>query len=72
MHRQIDAPFRQRVLDLLGEHALGSDLRERDVENLVARGLDNLQLDFVPLFDQQGGNVFGLPQGKHGATGANS
>ena len=46
MHREIDAAFSERVFDLLGEHALGADLRESNVENLVARGLDDLQLDF--------------------------
>ena len=62
MHREIDAAFGQRVFDLLGEHALGADLGESDIGDLVAGGLDDLQLDLVAALAQQRGDVIGLPE----------
>ena len=53
MYGEIDAAFEQRFFDLLGEHALGADLGEGDVENLVAGGLDDFQFDFVSALAQQ-------------------
>ena len=47
MHREIDAAFGQRLFDFLGEHALGTDLRQSDVGNLVTGCLYDLELDFV-------------------------
>ena len=62
MHRKIDAAFGQRFFNLFGEHALGADLGERDVGDLVAGGLDDLDLDFVSALAQQVGNVVRLPE----------
>ena len=62
MHGQIHPPFGQCLFDLLGEHPLGADLGKGHVGDLVARGLDDLQLDLVPTLAQQRGNVIGLPQ----------
>ncbi len=50
MDGQIDAPVQQRLFNLLGEHSLGADLRQRHVEDLVARRLDNFELDLVASF----------------------
>ena len=44
---QVDAAFRQGVFDFLGEHALGADLGQRHVGDLVAGSLDDFQLDLV-------------------------
>ena len=40
--RQVDRAGEQRLLDFLGEQALGPDLRKRDVGDLVAGGVDDL------------------------------
>ena len=53
MYGEIDALVEQRFFDLLGEHPLGADFGERDVENLVAGGLDDLKFDFVAAFAKQ-------------------
>src|SRR5580698_2405491 len=62
MHSQIDAALGQRFFDLLGEHSLGADFGQSDVGNLVARGLDDFDLDFVSLLAQQRRDVVGLPE----------
>ncbi len=45
VHRDVDAPLEQRLLDLLGEQALAADLGERAVLHRVAGGLDDDDLD---------------------------
>jgi hypothetical protein len=44
MHRDVDAAVEQRVVNLLGEQALAADVGERLVEDLVAGGLDDHDL----------------------------
>ena len=44
---EIDPAVGQRFFDFLGEHALGADLGEGHVEDLVASGLDDFEFDFV-------------------------
>ena len=72
MHREIDPPFGQCFFNLLGEHALGADLGERNISNLVAGGLDDLQLDFVSTLAQQRGDVVRLPERQLRSARANS
>jgi hypothetical protein len=62
VHRDINPAFGQRLFDLLGEHALGADLGESNVDDFVARGLDDLELDFVAALAQQRRDVIGLPE----------
>src|SRR5271166_5136899 len=62
VHREIYAALGQGLLDLFGEHALGADLGESDVGDLVSGGLDNFDLDFVAAFAQQRRDVVGLPE----------
>ena len=45
MHRQVDPPVEQRLLDLLGEQALAADLGEQAVLHPVAGGADGDELD---------------------------
>ena len=72
MHGQIDASGSERLLDFLREHALGADLRERDIGNLVAGGVNDLDLDFMTPFAQECGNVVGLPKRKLRTAGTNA
>ena len=62
VHSEIYALFGQRLFDLLGEHALDADLRECDVENLVARGLDDFELDPMATLAKKCRNIIGLPK----------
>ena len=62
MHRDINPAFGQRLFDLLGEHALGTDLGEGNVDDFVAGGLDDLELDLVAALAQQRRDVIGLPE----------
>ena len=58
-------------LDLLGEQALAAHLGQRHVEDLVAGGLDDLELDRQPGdLLQQPLDVLRLPQGELAAPGA--
>ena len=43
--RDVDAAVEQRVVDLLGEEALAADVGEGLAEDLVARGLDDADLE---------------------------
>ena len=62
VHREIDAVFRQRFLNFLGEHALGADLGKGDIGDLVAGGLDDFNFDVVPALLEQRLDVVGLPE----------
>ena len=62
VHGDVDATLGQRIFNLLGEHALGADLRQSDVGDLVAGGLDDLDFDFVSALAQQRRDVVGLPE----------
>jgi hypothetical protein len=44
VHGDVNAPLQQRVVDLLCEQALAADVRQRLVQDLVARGLDDADL----------------------------
>ena len=48
MNGEVDPIFRQRFLNFLGEHALGADLGESDIGDLVAGSLDDFDFDLVP------------------------
>jgi hypothetical protein len=45
VHGDIDTAIQQSLIDLLCEETLSTDVRERLVQNLVARGLDDLDLE---------------------------
>src|SRR5881394_2727309 len=62
MYRQIDASRGERLLDFFGEHSLGADLRQRNVNDLVAGGGDDFNLDLVILPAQLGGDTVPRPQ----------
>src|ERR1700681_2785472 len=72
MYRQIDAAFNQRFFDLFSEHPLGTNLRKRNVGNLVPGGFDNLDFYDVPLITQLIGNVICLPERQLRTAGANA
>src|ERR1700745_2569148 len=59
---KINTLLGQRLLDLFGEHALGANFGESDIENLVSGGPDDLEFDLVALLAQQRGNVIRLPE----------
>ena len=61
VHGQIDMPGRQSLLDLLGEHTLGSHLGQGHVGDLVAGSLDDFDFHSVPLLAKQRGHMVGLP-----------
>src|SRR5579872_137712 len=62
MHSQIDPPGSKGFFNFFGEHPFGADHRERDVGNLVASGVYDLDLDFVSAPTQQRRNMVGLPE----------
>ena len=72
VHRKIDAPFGERFFNLFGEHALGADLGQRDVGNLVAGGLDDLDLDLMAAFAKQRRDMVGLPESELGSARTDS
>ena len=45
MHREVDTPGEQRLLDLLGEQALAADLGEQAILHAVAGRADGHDLD---------------------------
>ena len=69
---EIDASSGEGFFNFFGEHALGADLRQRDVGDFVAGGVDDLDFDFVATVAQEGGDVVGLPEGELGAAGADA
>ena len=62
MHRQIYATRGQGFFNFLGEHALGADLGESHLCNLVAGSLDDPDFHFVAALTQQVGDVICLPK----------
>ena len=60
--REIDAPVEQRFFDFFGEDPLAADFVERDVQNLVAGGLDNLDPAFGAARFQTFPDVVRLPE----------
>ncbi len=53
MHGEIDFAGGERFFDFFGEHALGANHGEGDVGDLVAGGVDDLDLHFMPALAQQ-------------------
>src|ERR1700677_3981682 len=62
MNRQVHAPLGESFFNLLGEHPLRSDLGKGHLLEPVASGLDDLDLDLVPLASQQCCKRIRLPQ----------
>src|SRR5664279_1349098 len=71
VHSEINPAFGQGVFDLLGEHAFGADLGQCYLRDLVAGGLDDLELDLVAALAQQCRNVIGLPESELRSAGTN-
>src|SRR5450432_732547 len=69
---QVNLIFGERFLNLLGKHALGADFCERDVNNLIACSLYDLNLNLVAALAQQFGNVIGLPQSELRSSSPNA
>ena len=72
VHSQIDAFFRQRFFDFLGEHAFGSDFGQSNIGDLVAGGVDDFDFDFHAAFAEKRGDVIGLPERELRSAGANA
>ena len=72
MNGEIDSSGSKGFFDFLGEHALGADLGEGDIGDLVACGVDDFDLDLVPAGQQEGRDVVRLPEGKLRAPGADA
>jgi hypothetical protein len=54
VHCQIDLPLQQLLFDLLDKEPLSPDLRQRDIQNLVPRRMNDFKIDPEPgmiLFD---------------------
>ena len=68
----VHAPVPQGLLDLLDEETLAAHLGERHVEDLVALGLDDRELDGHPgeARQQRRADPLGLPQRKLAARGS--
>ena len=69
MHRQIDPPVQQRLVDLLGEQALAADLGQRPVEDPVAGGLDDDHLDRRPARPAPAGSAAAARRSPRSAPG---
>src|SRR5712671_1883891 len=77
MHRQIDTASGQRFLNLLGENslaksALGADLAQGNIGDLVAGGVNDFDFDVVTPGAQQRRDVTRLPEGQLRAAGADA
>src|SRR5581483_3355066 len=62
MDGEVHAAREQRFLDLLGEHALGADLGEGHIPDLVAGGLDDFDFNLMAADAKFVSNVAGLPK----------
>src|SRR5690606_36630743 len=71
VHREVGLAVEQRLLDLLDEQALAADLGQRAVDDAVAGGLDDEELDGEAGGgrDQAIADVVGLPEGELAAAG---
>ena len=74
MHGHIDGVRQQGALNLLGEHAVAADLRQRQVAHHVAGRFDQDQLDGPRRGQrpQPSGDVIGLPEGQRTAARADA
>jgi hypothetical protein len=77
VHSQIDKSGSKSFFDLLCENsfaksALGADLSQRNVSDLVACSADDFDFDFVSLCAQERGNVIGLPESELRAAGSDA
>ena len=67
--REIDAPVEQGFFNFFGEQAFAADFVERDVENLVAGGFDDLDAAFGAARFQTFPDIVRLPERKLRASG---
>ena len=70
MYSQIYTSIRERLLNFLCEHSLRTNLRECNVGDLIAGGVNDLNLDFVSAPAQQRRDVVGLPESELRSAGA--
>jgi hypothetical protein len=61
VHGQVDTTFGEGFFNFLGEHSLGTDLREGDFLQTVAGGFDDLDFDRMAVAPQKRSNVVRLP-----------
>src|SRR5439155_26358604 len=68
---QVDAAIEQRLINLLGEESLATDLRQRRVQNLVASGFDGDEFhhEARPAFLEFRFRPVRLPQSECAAAG---
>ena len=71
MHRQVSAPFEQRLFELLDEQPLAADLRQGAVEDAVAARRHAEQFDTGTRMEraQALAHVLGLPEGERAFAG---
>jgi len=74
VHGRVDPPFEKGGVDLLGEEALAASVRERAVQNEIARRADHAEFDrrLVPALRQgdEPARLLRLREGERGAAGA--
>jgi hypothetical protein len=62
MHRKVNPPLQERIVDLLGENRAGADTSERYLGSQITRGLDLHDDRFMAGRTEQGPYPLGLPQ----------
>src|SRR5579884_3975149 len=72
VHREIDSIIEHRLFNLFGEHSFCPYFSESDIGNLVACGLDDLDVNGVSLSAQLISNIVRLPQRQLRTTGTDA
>src|SRR5215471_2849968 len=72
VHGEIDFSCGEGFFDFFGEHALRPNLCEGNVGDLVAGGVNDVDLDLMSTRAQESGNVVCLPEGELGTAGADA
>src|SRR5271165_7030047 len=72
MDSKIDLSGSEGLFDLFGKHPFGSDHRQSNVGDFVARGVNDLDLDFVPARAKKRRNVIRLPESKLRTAGTDA
>src|ERR1700756_1110184 len=72
MHSEVDSASGESFFDLFREHPLGTNLRESNVGDLVASGVDNFDLNFMAVRLQKRRDVISLPKSQLRPAGADA